>query len=133
MADPLCIEGVHQVALTVSDLDKSQEFYAGILGLEVVARFEPPGLMFCYAGEVRLSLQRVEKVEAVSSVIYFRVASIQDAVDQMKASSVRFEREAELVFRDEKGQFGDAGEEEWMAFFRDPDNHLLALVSRTGN
>lgn len=40
------------------------------------------------------------------------------------------EREPALVFSDEQGQFGAAGEEEWMAFFRDPDGNLLALLSR---
>jgi hypothetical protein len=35
-----------------------------------------------------------------------------------------------MVFKDDKGRFGDAGEEEWMAFFCDPDGNLLALASR---
>ena len=54
-----------------------------------------------------------------------------DALDQaLKNRGVTFERDAELVFQDRDGQFGKPGEEEWMAFFRDPDGHLLALASR---
>ena len=124
------IRNVYQVALTVSDLDRSRDFYENALGLRMVARFDPPGLMFFYAGDTRLSLQKVDKVEAVSSVIYFRVDDIERTVDLLKKRAVEFEQDAQLVFPDNDGQFGEAGEEEWMAFFRDPDGHLLALVSR---
>ena len=86
--------------------------------------------MFCYAGDVRLLSQRSDDVEAVSSIIYFRVDDIQVAVEQLKSKSIRMERDAEILYRDDDGQFGDAGEEEWIASFRDPDDHLLALVSR---
>ena len=124
------IEGVYQVALTVSDLDRSREFYEETLGLGMVARFDPPGLMFFYAGDVRLSLQQVDIVEPVSSVIYFRVTDIEGAVAALKDRSVTLEQEPQLVFPDTEGQFGKAGEEEWMAFFRDPDGHLLAYAAR---
>jgi len=126
----LSIGGVHQIALTVSDLDRSTAFYEDILGLKLVARFDPPGLAFFYAGDVRLSLQQTEAIEPLSSVIYFRVDDIHAAADVLKEGSVKLEQEPQLVFPDTDGQFGTAGEEEWMAFFRDPDKHLLALVSR---
>ncbi len=32
--------------------------------------------------------------------------------------------------QDEAGLFGPPGEEEWMAFFRDPDGNLLAITAR---
>jgi hypothetical protein len=35
-----------------------------------------------------------------------------------------------LIFRDDQGMFGDAGEEEWMAFFSDPSGNTLALATR---
>ncbi len=54
---------------------------------------------------------------------------IDSAVEFLK-KSVSLGQEPELVFRDEQGQFGQAGEEEWMAFFRDPDGNLLALACR---
>lgn len=124
------VQGMHQVALNSSDLDKTTEFYRDTLGLPLIARFDPPGLAFFRVGDVRLSIQQNAESVAASSVIYLKVADIDAATDLLKASGVKIERDPELVFKDESGQFGDAGEEEWMAFFRDPDENLLALVSR---
>lgn len=125
------IDGLHQVALTTSDLERSTGFYRDVLGLPLIASFDPPGLAFYRVGDVRLSIQKVDVVEATSSVIYFQVLDINAAADSIKEKSIELEQEPAVVFRDEQGQFGEAGEEEWMAFFRDPDGHLLAFASRT--
>lgn len=132
MADGLNISGLHQVALTTTDLERSALFYGKTLGLPEIAIFDPPGLAFFDLGGVRLSVQRVDSAQESSSVIYLRVSDIDAAVAQLKSARVKFERDPELVFRDDQGQFGAAGEEEWMAFLHDPDGHLLALVSRKG-
>ncbi len=73
----------------------------------------------------------MDEVEATSSVSYFRVQDINAATEALKVRSIELEQEPEVVFRDDQGQFGEAGEEEWMAFFRDPDGHFLAFASRT--
>ena len=125
------IDGLHQVALTTSDLERSTGFYRDVLGLPLIASFDPPGLAFYRVGDVRLSIQKVDVVEATSSVIYFQVLDINAAADSIKEKSIELEQEPAVVFRDEQGQFGEAGEEEWMAFFRDHDGHLLAFASRT--
>jgi catechol 2,3-dioxygenase-like lactoylglutathione lyase family enzyme len=123
------IEGLHQAALTTADLERSTGLYRDVLGLSMIACFEPPGLAFFRLGNVRLSLQQVDQVEAASSVLYFRVPDVRDAFECLQAHSVETEQWPALVFRDDLGQFGEAGVEEWMAFFRDPDGHLLAFVS----
>ncbi len=125
------IDGLHQVALTSSDLERSTGSYRDVLGLPLIASFDPPGLAFYRVGDMRLSIQKVDEVEATSSVIYFQVRDINAAADSLKKKSIELEQEPAVVFRDEQGQFGEAGEEEWMAFFRDPDGHLLAFASRT--
>lgn len=130
MASALAIVGMHQVALTTSDINRSTEFYRDALGLKLIAVIDPPGLAFFDVDGVRLSLMQNEDAEASDSVIYFRVADIDAAIGVLKAKSVSLEQEPEPVFRDGNGQFGAAGEEEWMAFFRDPDGNLLALASR---
>ena len=130
MASQLTIEGLHQVALTTTDLERSCEFYRETLGLKQIAIFEPPGLAFFDAAGVRLSLQFNADAKPANSVIYFRVADIDVGVAALSQKSVQLEQEPQLVFKDDQGQFGDAGEEEWMAFFRDPDGNLLALACR---
>ena len=130
MAHEMTIDGLHQVALTTTDIKRSCEFYRDTLGLEQIAMFDPPGLAFFDVDGVRLSVQQNADVKPSSSVVYFRVTDIDCAVDELQQKSVSLEKEPELVFKDEQGQFGKAGEEEWMAFFRDPDGNLLALASR---
>ena len=130
MAKKLTIEGLYQVALTTIDISRSCDFYRDTLGLKQIAVFDPPGLAFFDLDGVRLSLMQKEEKEPSDSVIYFRVPDIDSAVKVLKQKSIRLEQEPELVFKDEEGQFGKAGEEEWMAFFCDPDGNLLALVSR---
>lgn len=127
----LQIDGLHQLALTTADLERSTRFYRDILGLSLITSFDPPGLAFFQVGNVRLSIQKVDEVEAASSVLYFRVQDIGAATQSLKDNAIELERKPELIFRDDQGQFGEAGEEEWMAFFRDPDGHLLALASRS--
>ena len=127
----LQIDGLHQLALTTADLERSTRFYCDILGLSLITSFDPPGLAFFQVGNIRLSIQTVDKVEAASSVLYFRVQDIGAATQSLKDNAIELERKPELIFRDDQGQFGEAGEEEWMAFFRDPDGHLLALASRS--
>lgn len=130
MANALTIDGMHQVAVTTSDIDQSSRFYRETLGLKQLAMIDPPGLAFFDVNGVRLSLMQDAAAEPSSSVIYFRVPDIDVAVSLLKEKGVSLEQEPELVFKDSKGQFGAAGEEEWMVFFRDPDGNLLALASR---
>ena len=127
----LQIDRLHQLALTTADLEQSTRCYRDILGLSMITSFDHPGLAFFQVGDLRLSIQKVDKVEAASSVLYFRVQDIAAATQSLKDNAIELEREPELIFRDDQGQFGEAGEEEWMAFFRDPDGHLLALASRS--
>ncbi len=127
----LQIDRLHELALTTADLEHSTRFYRDILGLPLITSFDPPGLAFFQVGNIRLSIQTVDKVEAASSVLYFRVQDIGAATQSLKDNAIELERKPELIFRDDQGQFGEAGEEEWMAFFRDPDGHLLALASRS--
>jgi len=130
MTNALMIDGMHQVALTTTDINRSSKFYRETLGLKQLAVIDPPGLAFYDVDGVRLSLLQDATAEPSSSVIYFRVADIDAAVAVLKEKSVSLEQDPELVFKDTEGQLGEAGEEEWMAFFRDPDGNLLALACR---
>ena len=113
---------IGQIALTVSDLEKAEAFYRDTLRLKHLFS-APPGLAFFAAGKVRLMLGRAEKPESETfrSALYFKVADIQQARDALASRGVSFEAEPHLV-----AKLPD--HELWLAFFRDPDRNLLALM-----
>ena len=126
MEATLSINGIQQIAQHARDLDEAVAFYRDVLGLKFIARFDPPGLAFFDVAGTRILLEQ----PAQPALLYFRVSSIQTGYQALKAHGVKLEGEPQLIFRDETGQFGEAAEEEWMAFFRDPSDNLLALASR---
>lgn len=117
---------LHQVAQRATDLDRSVPYYRDVLGLELIARFDPPGLAFFRLGDTRLLLEAA----APPAILYFRVPDIEAAHRELLGRGVVFEDEPHLIHRDDEGRFGAAGEEEWMTFFRDPDGNLLVLAAR---
>ena len=125
------LDAIHQIAMRITDLERAVAFYRDALGAKLVASFDPPGLAFFQFGGVRLMLSRPEGPDNdhPGSPLYFRVEDIQGAYNDLKTRGVEFVDEPHLVHRDAEGTFGTAGTETWMAFFRDPDDNLLAIVS----
>lgn len=113
---------IGQIALTINDLDKAVEFYRDTLGLSHLFS-APPGLAFFACGNVRLMLSRPEKPggEKFSAAVYFKVDNIDEAHKSLRDRKVSFEAEPHLVAR-------MPSHELWVAFFRDPDQNLLALM-----
>ncbi len=121
------IDRLQQVALTATDLDASVVFYRDVLGLKFITRFDPPGLAFFSLGSgVRLLLSAT----ASQASLYFQVDDVDAAFKEMRERGVRFLQPPHLIQRDEAGDFGKKGSEEWMAFFNDPAGNLLAVVER---
>jgi catechol 2,3-dioxygenase-like lactoylglutathione lyase family enzyme len=129
MSAPPALGPLHQVGLSVDDLDAAVEFYRDRLGLRLIARFDPPGLAFFDLAGTRLMLGR-NPAPAAGSTLYLRVDDIDAAHAALAAGGLAFEHPPAAVHRDDAGQFGPAGQTEWMAFFRDPAGNLLALVGR---
>ena len=120
---PACaLRDIGQIGFTVSDLEKAITFYRDRLGLKHLFS-APPGMAFFAAGEVRLMLSRPEKPdsERFTCVLYFKVADIQEARDALAERGVTFEAEPHRVAKMPEHEL-------WMAFFRDPDRNLLALM-----
>src|SRR5689334_10043206 len=120
------LEHIHQIAVFAKDLDEAISFYRDTLGATYITKFDPPGLVFFDFGGTRLLLEKT----GPKASIYFRVDDINAAYNELKAKDVKFIAEPHLIFRDETGLFGTAGEEEWMAFFSDPSDNILVLASR---
>jgi methylmalonyl-CoA/ethylmalonyl-CoA epimerase len=116
------LNDIGQITLTISDLDKAVGFYRDTLGLKHLFS-APPGLAFFACGGIRLMLSRPEKPdgERLSAAVYFKVMDIFIAHKALAERGVSFEAEPHLVAR-------MPDHELWMAFFRDPDRNLLALM-----
>ena len=117
---------LHQVAQRAKDLDRAVEFYTTVLGGELIARFEPPGLAFIRLGSARLLLEQA----APSALIYLRVDDVRVAAESLRAAGVTIDTEPHLIHADADGTFGEPGWEEWMAFVRDSEGNLVGLASR---
>ena len=113
---------IGQIAITVHDLKQATAFYRDGLGMKFL--FEVPNMAFFDCGGVRLMLGIAEKPEFAhpASIIYYRVDDIQAAHDVLASRGVQFDGKPHLIAR-------LPDREIWMAFFRDCENNLLALLS----
>jgi methylmalonyl-CoA/ethylmalonyl-CoA epimerase len=118
---------LHQVALLATDLDRSVAFYRDVLGLHYMDRYDPPGLAFFNLGSgVRLILSATSS----KATLYFLVDDIDSAFRVLAQRGVSFLHKPSMIHRDDEGRLGKKGIEEWMAFFKDPSDNVLALVAR---
>jgi methylmalonyl-CoA/ethylmalonyl-CoA epimerase len=117
----LNLSHIGQIALAVADVDRAEAFYRDQLGLRKLYRFGD--LCFFDCAGVRLMLERADGPEAISrsSVIYFRCADIALALGELERRGVTFEARPHLIAEMDDHDL-------WMAFFADPDGHLLALM-----
>lgn len=126
----LTISRLGQVAVGVTDLGRAVAFYRDILGAQHVATFDPPGLAFFDLEGTRLLLDQVAAEYAGAGLpLYFRVDDLEAAVAALRARGATLEHDPQMIHRDETGVLGAVGIETWMAFFRDPDGNVLALMS----
>jgi len=120
------LERIHQIAVFARDLDEAISFYRDTLGATYLTKFDTPGLVFFDFGGMRVLLEKT----GPKASVYFRVDDIHAAYQELSEKGVKFIAEPHMIFRDDSGMFGTAGEEEWMAFFSDPSDNILALASR---
>lgn len=116
----LSLGPIGQIALNVSDVDRAEEFFDVKLGLRRLFRFGDLSFFDC-AG-VRLLLERTDDVAKLpGSPIYFRVADIALARRELEGRGVEFVDRIHLIAP-------MADHDLWMTFFKDPDDHMLALM-----
>lgn len=113
---------IGQVSRNVSDVAAAVAWYGQVLGLPHLYTFGD--LAFFDCGGVRLFLSQEHGSGGQESVLYFQVPDINAAYDTLTARGARFQGAPHMIVRHESGL------EEWMAFFPDPDGHLLAIMSQ---
>ena len=111
---------IGQIALTAENLAEATAFYRDVLGMKLL--FEVSGMAFFQCGSVRLLLGSAERVTHPAAIIYYRVDDIQAACDALRDRGAAIEREPRLTHKSEE-------QELWLAFLRDSEGHMLALMS----
>ena len=124
MANVSSIEGVAQVAITVSDVPRAVAFYRDAIGIPQLPIPAPPTMAFLSAGTVRLMISQPEPgfSPGGGTIVYYKVADIHSAAAGMKTRGVAFVRDPHLI-----AKLPDR--EIWLAELRDPDGNALALMS----
>ncbi len=112
---------IGQIAVPVRDIDRAVVFYRDVLKMKFLFQ-APPGLGFFDCKGIRLMLDTAAKDSAgKASVIYYLVTDIQIAFETLSSRGVAFESKPHFIAK-------MPDHELWMAFFRDPDGNLLALM-----
>lgn len=121
-AETFGLNQIGQIAVPVSDIERAIRFYRDTLGMHFLFR-APPNLAFFDLSGVRLMLDGPAKAQGGnSSTIYYKVADLELAFTTLSKRGVQFEAEPYLLAKMPDHDL-------WMAFLRDPDNNLIALMS----
>jgi methylmalonyl-CoA/ethylmalonyl-CoA epimerase len=117
----LNLNQIGQIALPVSDVDRSEAFYETVIGLRKLYRFGDLSFFDC-AG-VRLLLEKTHDGSKPRNAgcLYFRCADIVLAVAELGRRGVVLTHAPHLIARMDDHDL-------WMAFFEDPDGHTLAVM-----
>jgi catechol 2,3-dioxygenase-like lactoylglutathione lyase family enzyme len=125
-ADTLDITGIGQIAINCHDVKRATEFYRDKLGLRMLYEF--PGLAFFDCGGVRLMLTKPETAELdhPSSIIYYRVADIQQATRAIADKGVSVENEPRIIARMPDHDL-------WLSNVRDTEGNIIAFMAEMKN
>ena len=118
---PFSLGRIGQIALAVRDVDKAEAFYENTLGLQKLYRYGD--LTFLDCSGVRLLLEKARDPDTAHHgvAIYFSCHDIALAVNELQPRGVSFSAPPHLIAKMEDHDL-------WMAFFNDPDGHILALM-----
>lgn len=113
---------IGQISRTVRSIEEAQRWYGETLGLPHLFTFGKLAFFDC-AG-TRLYLTEEAGTAGPESTLYLKVNDIEEAYADLSARGVEFTNAPHLIFRHPNGT------EEWMAFFKDPEGRLLALMAQ---
>ena len=118
---PVTLGPIGQIALPVADVDRAEAFYGDALGLRKLYRYGD--LTFFDCAGVRLLLEKSHKGGPAKpqGTFYFRCADIVLTVRELAGRGVVFDSKPHLIAKMDDHDL-------WMAFFKDPDGHTLALM-----
>jgi catechol 2,3-dioxygenase-like lactoylglutathione lyase family enzyme len=113
---------------SVDDLDRAKQFYSETLGLSVSEI--PAGLELQLGGGGRVFVYPKPNHEpATFTILNFPVASIDQAVDELTAAGVTFER-YDGMEQDDRGIARGGGGPN-IAWFKDPAGNILSVLEES--
>jgi predicted enzyme related to lactoylglutathione lyase len=113
---------VGQIHISVSDVERSVEFYRDVLGIQHLFTVQGQPMAFFASGDVRLYLGKPESADfKTRCVLYFNVDDIDAEVKRLESCGVTFNDQPHVVHR-------DGSTELWMAGLNDPDGHHIILM-----
>lgn len=119
--DPVHLNEIAQIALTVDDLPRAKRFYGELMGMKLL--FDVGTMAFFQCGGVRLMLGLAEKpAPRGGTILYYRVVDLRQTHAALEGRGVAFLQPPHLVAK-------MPDHELWMAFLKDPDENILALMS----
>ncbi len=116
------LASIGQISRSVSDVERAARWYGEVLGLPHLYTFGK--LAFFDCGGTRLMLSQGDSPSAAESILYFRVLDIRQAHSELQKRGVEFSHAPHMIHRHADGT------EEWMAFFKDPEDRPLAIMSQ---
>lgn len=117
---------IGQIARAVNDIGRAEGWYRDVLGLRHLFTAGPLAFFDCDGTRLMLEDRSILKSDDLrnDSVLYFRVTDIQAAHGELQRRGVEFLGAPHMIYRHPDGV------EEWMAFFRDCDGGLLAIMAQ---
>ena len=112
---------IGQIALTVTDITRSKDFYQNTLGMNFL--FDAGSMAFFQCGDVRFMIGTSEDSSPRGgTLLYFKVPDIQQTCEFLKEKGVVFHQRPHLVAK-------MPSHELWLAFIKDPDDNILGIMS----
>ncbi len=113
---------IGQISTRAHDLDRAVAFYRDVLGLPFLYRFGSLAFFDCAGTRLLIETPPSPEFDHPGSVLYFTVDDIQASWAQFMAQGIDAVDQPHIVGKLETVDV-------WMAFFRDTEGNLLALMS----
>jgi DNA-binding CsgD family transcriptional regulator len=120
----LTLGAIAQIARSVQDIRRSEDWYKNVLGLPHLYTFGK--LAFFDCGGTRLMLSQ-ESSAVPESILYLRAVDIAAACGQLKSRGVEFINAPHMIHKHADGT------EEWLCMFKDPEGRPLGLMAQAKN
>ena len=115
---------------SVDNLDKAKEFYGQTLGLKVTEAMEGAVNIHLPGGAEVFIYEKGNHVPATFTILNFMVSNIDEAVDGLTKSGVKFESYSDGPIKtDDVGiARGGEGKSPTIAWFKDPAGNFLSVI-----